>query len=153
MSEDAKNNTEELPSSGAQGMIVGAGTSAGEEIRAQAAPLDDDPESMLAYQSLMRHRKQRRRKKIIGAVIVAALALCGLGYLVLSRMGKSQIDDMPQVQSFPVMRTEFVDSVSAQGTLKPISSVIITPEVDGIIETRDLLCLKEISFLPSKMTT
>ena len=61
----------------AKGMVQGAAPGS---VAPTDAPLDsDDPESMLAYQSLMRHRKQRRRKRIILiAVVIGALLLTGI---------------------------------------------------------------------------
>ena len=96
--------------------------------------LEDDPESMEAYQSLMRHRRQRRRKKIIIAAACAVAALAIVGSVVAGNAARQQQAEMPQVQTTPIFREDFSESVSAQGSLKPISSVVVTPEVDGIIE-------------------
>lgn len=96
---------------------------------------DEDVEARLAYESLMRHRKARRRKKIVVAAVVAGLALAGgVAWGVLSSQG-SQATEASQLQTVPVYLGEFSESVQATGTAQPLSSVVVTPEVDGIIES------------------
>lgn len=117
----------------AKGMVQGAAPGS---VAPTDAPLDsDDPESMLAYQSLMRHRKQRRRKRIILIAVVSALVLGAAGCFAVRSMLESQIQSAPVMQTVPIMREDFSDAVSAQGTLQPISQVVVTPEIEGIIET------------------
>ncbi|WP_455137556.1 efflux RND transporter periplasmic adaptor subunit [Thermophilibacter sp.] len=98
----------------------------------------DDVEERLALESLERHRRARRRKRVIGAgvaagVVVAALAAWGVaGALSAAPAG----DDA--FQTTPVARGEFVESVQATGTAQPLTSVVVTPEVDGIIASVDV---------------
>lgn len=95
---------------------------------------DEDVEARLAYESLMRHRRARRRKKIVAASIVGGVALvAAIAWAVISSQA-SQAAQAPQIQSVPVYRGEFSESVQATGTAQPLSSVVVTPEVDGIIE-------------------
>lgn len=98
----------------------------------------DDVEERLALESLERHRRARRRKRVIGAgvaagVVVAALVAWGVaGSLSAAPAG----DDA--LQTTPVARGEFVESVQATGTAQPLTSVVVTPEVDGIIASVDV---------------
>lgn len=107
--------------------------SAGAE--ADAAETDEDVEARLAYESLMRHRKARRRKKIVAAAIVAGLALAGGVAWGVTSMQANQATEVTQLQTMPVYRGEFSESVQATGAAQPLSSVVVTPEVDGIIES------------------
>lgn len=98
----------------------------------------DDVEERLALESLERHRQARRRKRVIGAgvaagVVVVALAAWGVAG-ALSAVPAS--DDA--LQTTPVARGEFVESVQATGTAQPLTSVVVTPEVDGIIASVDV---------------
>ena len=106
---------------------------------ANADPLpdetDEDVEARLAYESLMRHRKARRRKKIIAAGVVGGIALvAAIAWGVVTSQA-NQAAETPQIQTMPVFRGEFSESVQATGAAQPLSSVVVTPEVDGIIET------------------
>lgn len=95
---------------------------------------EEDVESKLAYDSLMRHRKQRRRKKIIRAVIIVGI-VAGIG--ITWWLGQRPSGDSATDSSIPtatVTREDFEDAVSASGSVKPVSSVVVTPEVDGIID-------------------
>ena len=96
---------------------------------------DEDVEARLAYESLMRHRKARRRKKVIAAGVVGGIALvAAIAWGVVSSQA-NQAASAPQIQTMPVFRGEFSESVQATGAAQPLSSVVVTPEVDGIIET------------------
>ena len=105
-----------------------AADTAGEEA-------DEDVEARLAYESLMRHRKARRRKKVIAAGVVGGIALvAAIAWGVVASQA-NQAASAPQIQTMPVFRGEFSESVQATGAAQPLSSVVVTPEVDGIIET------------------
>ena len=95
---------------------------------------EEDVEAKLAYDSLMRHRKQRRRKKIIRtAVIVGIIAGIGIAWWLNQKPdGGSATDN--SIPTATVTRENFEDAVSASGSVKPVSSVVVTPEVDGIID-------------------
>ena len=95
---------------------------------------DEDLEARLAYESLMRHRKRRRRKKaiVLGIAVGVALIACAAWAALSATSGTSE--QAPQLQTMPVLRGEFSESVSATGSAQPLTSVVVTPEVDGIIE-------------------
>lgn len=94
---------------------------------------DEDVEARLAYESLMRHRKARRRKKIIAASVVGGVVVvAGIVWAVVNGAGSSQ-PETPPLSTIPVFRSEFSESVQATGAAQPLSSVAVTPEVDGIV--------------------
>ena len=96
---------------------------------------EEDAEAREAYESLARHRKARRKKKIIKAGITAGVfvLLVILFILPMCQGGQNQNTTVMPSTTF-VTRGEFSDSVSASGSIKPVSSTVVTPEVDGIIQ-------------------
>lgn len=97
------------------------------------ADADEDAEAREAYESLMRHRKVRRRKKRIKVgVILGVVAIIGITIAQVIQGGAQS--ESPAISTAFVTRGEFSDSVSASGSIKPVSSTVVTPEVDGIIQ-------------------
>lgn len=89
-----------------------------------------------AYAKLKAKRAERRRKKLIrrgiAAGVVAAIALIAIVATLV-------INAQPQSASGPVtdMMTEgtFSTTVEAKGQLKPISSSVVSPSVDGTVDS------------------
>lgn len=97
------------------------------------ADADEDAEAREAYESLMRHRKVRRRKKRIKVgVILGVVVIIGITIAQVIQGGAQS--EGPAISTAFVTRGEFSDSVSASGSIKPVSSTVVTPEVDGIIQ-------------------
>ena len=96
---------------------------------------EEDAEAREAYESLARHRKACRKKKLIKAGIAAGVLvlLVALFILPMCQGGQNQNTTVMPSTTF-VTRGEFSDSVSASGSIKPVSSTVVTPEVDGIIQ-------------------
>ena len=91
---------------------------------------DEDMEARLAMESLMRHRRARRRKKLIAGGIVGAVA-----WGVSKFTGSAGGGDAPQLMTTFVDRGDFTEAVEASGAAKPVTSVVVNPEVGGTIET------------------
>lgn len=89
-----------------------------------------------AYAKLKAKRAERRRKKLIrrgiAACVVGAIALIAIVATLV-------INAQPQSASGPVtdMVTEgtFTTTVEAKGQLKPISSSVVSPSVDGTVDS------------------
>lgn len=89
-----------------------------------------------AYAKLKAKRAERRRKKLIrrgiAAGVIGAIAL-------ISIVATLVINAQPQGASDPVtdMATEgtFTTTVEAKGQLKPISSSVVSPSVDGTVDS------------------
>lgn len=89
-----------------------------------------------AYAKLKAKRAERRRKKLIrrgiAAGVVGAIALIAIIAILV-------INAQPQGASGPVtdMVTEgtFTTTVEAKGQLKPISSSVVSPSVDGTVDS------------------
>lgn len=97
---------------------------------------DEDMEARLAMESLMRHRRARRRKKLIAGGIVGAIVLVGaIAWGVSKFTGNAGGDDAPQLMTTFVDRGDFTEAVEASGAAKPVTSVVVNPEVGGTIES------------------
>ncbi len=91
-----------------------------------------EADARAAYESLERRQRSRRRRRIwIGLALIAALAL-GAWYLMNNMMGPTE-EPAPEVSTGMVYRGEFVDKVASSGSTEPMDSVVVTPEIDGII--------------------
>lgn len=97
---------------------------------------EEDMEARLAMESLMRHRRARRRKKLIAGGIVGAIVLAGAVVWGVSKFtGNAGGDDAPQLMTTFVDRGDFTEAVEASGAAKPVTSVVVNPEVGGTIES------------------
>lgn len=96
---------------------------------------DEDMEARLAMESLMRHRRARRRKKLIAGGIVGAIVLVGAIAWGVSKFRGTPGDDAPQFMTTFVDRGDFTEAVEASGAAKPVTSVVVNPEVAGTIES------------------
>ena len=97
-----------------------------------AAEISDEE----AYAKLKAKRAERRRKKLIRRGIAAGV----VGVIVLiAIVATLVINAKPQGASAPVtdMVTEgtFTTTVEAKGQLKPISSSVVSPSVDGTVDS------------------
>ena len=98
---------------------------------------EEDLEAQLAYQNLKKRREARKRKRIIIISIVAAIAIGGLVFHFVSQAqqeaeANKTVD--PLTLTSPVTRGTYSSSVNANGATEPLSSTVVTPEVEGIIE-------------------
>lgn len=99
-----------------------------------------------AYVKLKAKRAERRRKKLIrrgiAAGVVGAIALIAIVATLV-------INAQPQGASGPVtdMVTEgtFTTSVEAKGQLKPISSSVVSPSVDGTVDSINVQAGQSVS--------
>lgn len=90
---------------------------------------------MQTYSNLQERRKKAKRKKTITIVVVCAIAAVLLvvgATLLVGAMTTDPADSAPTQTAF-VEEGLFLDEVSASGNLKPVSSVIATPEVEGLV--------------------
>lgn len=94
--------------------------------------VEEDEDTRDAMASLLAHRKKRRRRNIIVGVVAACAVVAVLVWTVTSQQG-TNAPEQPSLQTTPVMRGEFKDEVKASGNVQPMNSVVMTPEVDGII--------------------
>lgn len=144
MSDETKNAATDAPSThrddtGAQRRVVadsdttGSGVPAGSASTGEAS--DDDLEAQLAYENLKRRREAKKRKRIIILAVVGVVALVGIIVFLTGKSGESADSDAAsQLVTGAVYEGDFSTTVTANGATEPVSSTVVTPEVDGIIE-------------------
>ncbi len=100
------------------------------------AETQEDLEARLAMEGLMRHRRARRRKKIIAGCVAGGIALVGaIVWGVQAYSASQESVNTVSLTTTYVERGDFSEAVSATGTAQPVSSVVVTPEVTGTIES------------------
>ena len=78
----------------------------------------------------------RRRKKLIAGGIVGVIVLVGAVAWGISRFtGNAGGGDSPQLMTTFVDRGDFTEAVETSGAVKPVTSVVVNPEVGGTIES------------------
>jgi len=96
---------------------------------------EDDLESQLAFKNLQERRKKKRKKRIIKGVVFGILAVLIISGIVIWNTVQSVLSSYTPMQTTTISRADFADTVTSTGSTEPISSTIVTPEVDGIIDT------------------
>lgn len=93
-----------------------------------------DEEERAAYERLKEMRAQRRRKKIRNRLIVVGIvAVVILGIVFVPGMLAPKDDGGDFYSTDTVTKGHFEETVEASGSVQPVSSVVVTPEVDGTI--------------------
>ena len=97
---------------------------------------DEDYESLLALKNLEKSRADKKRKKRIKIIAVVAVA-AGLIAVLLGQqfLGPKESEEEVAPETATVMRQDFENVISASGALKAGTTVVVTPEVDGTIES------------------
>ena len=100
-------------------------------------PLADlDPEEREAYEQLKRMRAERRRKKLIRrGVVVGIIAALVVGFFVFRAVTANKPDDSIQVVTTPAYTGPFTTEVTGSGSIKPSSSYVVQPQIDGTIDS------------------
>lgn len=97
-----------------------------------------DLENSLAYKSLMEHRKKRRGKRIKRLIIGIAALIAVIAIVIAGRLAQQGTNSSSETTTATVTREDFTDTVSATGNAEPVSSVVVSPEVDGTIDQVDV---------------
>ena len=121
-----------LPATGASGKGAASSNAGGAHFSTANSDADADEATQQAMQSLLAHRKKRRVKRIVGAV-VAAVLVCVIALMLYNTVNPPEEPGTYIPAKAVVTRGDFQDSVKASGSVQPVSSVVVTPEVDGII--------------------
>lgn len=100
-------------------------------------PLADlDPEERKAYEQLKRMRAERRRKKLIRrGIVVGIIAALIVGFFVFRAVTANKPDDSIQVVTTPAYTGPFTTEVTGSGSIKPSSSYVVQPQIDGTIDS------------------
>jgi len=93
-----------------------------------------DPEDAAVYDKLKERRRERRRKTLRRRAIAGGVAVL---VVILAVLAVSLLTRTPEQEALAVtdvaMRGTYATTVDASGTLEPLSSTVITPEVEGTI--------------------
>ena len=96
---------------------------------------DEDLEAQLAYQNLKRKREARKRKRIIIAIVAGVLAVVGILVFVIGQANSAATASVEQMMATgTAYEGEFATTVTANGATEPVTSTVVSPEVDGIVE-------------------
>ena len=100
-------------------------------------PSDEEIAAQLAYETLAKNKKAKRRKRMITIGVLLVLIIGAI--IAFTMNGKSQ--DPTEVMaetafqnSVPVRKGEFEATVGGSGKAAPVSESVVSPEVAGIIE-------------------
>lgn len=105
-----------------------------------------DPAEQEAYAQLKRMRAERRRKRLIKRGIVAGIAVVLVaGFLVWRNVSATQAAPTVQVVTQPVTRGPFTSKVTGSGSIKPISSTVVSPVIDGTIESVNVVAGQQVA--------
>lgn len=98
------------------------------------ASLDDDAADAAVYAKLKERRAARRRRKLIRrGIALGVLALVvGGGFFAVNALSQPPVQEAEPVTDIAT-RGDFTSQVDAKGTLEPLSSTVVTPEVSGTI--------------------
>lgn len=95
---------------------------------------EQDVSAQLAYQNLERRRKLTRRKRTIKIVVgVAVVAIIGVA-VSLPKIMESLKHEEELPYTAEVARGTLASDIQVTGTVQAISSTVVTPEVEGIIQ-------------------
>ncbi len=97
---------------------------------------EEDMEARLAMEGLMRHRKARTRKKLIVGGVVGGIAVVAAIVAGVSLLGSGSGDGSASAPMTSVVeKGDFSEAVTATGSAQPVESVVVSPGVDGTIES------------------
>lgn len=105
------------------------------------AQLDEE-----VYANLKAKRAERRKKKLIRRGIAAGIVV---GVIVIAAVVTMALTAKPEQKAEPVTDTvtegTYQTTVEAKGTLKPINSSVVSPTVDGTIESINVSVGQQVS--------
>ena len=103
----------------------------GAELDADGRPLDAQTAE---FSRLMRERKARKKKRLIRRIVVAVVvAALVVGFMVWRSVRPDASDGMMVTPTSQVEQGTFEEKVSASGSIEPISSTVVTPQISGTI--------------------
>ncbi|MDO4806853.1 MAG: efflux RND transporter periplasmic adaptor subunit [Coriobacteriales bacterium] len=97
---------------------------------------DEDLEAQLAYETIKRNREARKRKRIIAVAIAIVVALGVAVFFIVNQASQTEEEEEydPLDATSQVYRGDFATAISANGATEPLTTTVVSPEVEGIIE-------------------
>lgn len=112
--------------------LISSDTSQAAQGAGPSAPLEGSDAE--AYAALKARRAERRKKKLIRRGIAAGVVVgvLAVGAVAVSLLSPKPEEGLGVVTDF-ALRGEYSTSIDASGTLEPLSSTVIAPEIGGTI--------------------
>lgn len=86
------------------------------------------------FNRLMRERETRKKKRVVHRIIaVAVVSVLIIGFMVVHAIITPSDGGVSPVSTATVERGHFVDQVSSTGSIEPINSTVVAPQIDGTI--------------------
>ena len=106
-----------------------------------------DPAEQEAYAQLKRLRAERRRKKLIRRGIAAGVIVALVAAVAIWRHASTSAPagSETQVITQPVYRGPFTNEITGSGPIKPASSTLVTPQIDGTIESVNVVLGQQVA--------
>ena len=117
------------------GEAATSGTALADDVDLSTITTDDDLDSISAYRAIEQRRRKKRHRRIGIGIAAAALLLAGIAGITLFGMQNQQGQEQEELPTGIVTVTDYEASVSATGSTQPNTQVVVTPEVEGIIES------------------
>lgn len=95
---------------------------------------EEDAEGLAAFAALERVRREKKRKKRIRTLIICAVIAAAAAAFILPQLFVSQGTGTTGHVTTSVYKGDLISSVTVSGSAQPVSSTVVTPEVDGIIQ-------------------
>lgn len=90
-------------------------------------------DAFVPLESIAANKRRKKTRTIVIGVIAAVLVVVGIAGFALWQTWQSALNAIPP-KTATVERILFTNSVEGKGSLEPVSSIIASPEVDGIVE-------------------
>ncbi len=94
-----------------------------------------EEDTINAYRAIEEGRRKKRNKRIAIGAVLGGLALLGIVGFTLFGMQNQAAEEAEQTPTAVVVRSDYEASVTASGSTQPENQVVVSPEVDGIIES------------------
>lgn len=132
------------PSAG--GGTTGAPSGAGSPHAGDADATSLEGSDAEAYAALKAKRAERRQKKLIHRAIIAGIASVIVvgGAFAINAINRQPEQAMEAVTDI-AMEGTFSTTIDSKGTLQPMSSTVITPEVTGQIESINVVAGQQVN--------
>lgn len=95
---------------------------------------EEDAEGLAAFAALERVRREKKRKKRIRTLIICAVIAAAAAAFILPQLFVSQGTGTTGHVTTSIYKGDLISSVTVSGSTQPVSSTVVTPEVDGIIQ-------------------
>lgn len=105
-------------------------------MSANAVSIDslDEDANVAEFDKLMQERQAKKKKRVIRRIIIAVIVVALIvGFMVYRALQPSKDAEAVAIPTSKVETGHFLDQVSSTGSIEPISSTMVTAQIDGTI--------------------